>query len=327
MHRGAPSSRQAAAVLSLTMLSSCQRHPSGLEDLPIPVAIGRARRAHYELRSVPAGARWFQGRPPFDRSNASLDEDGVVLFEREGRSFYHPVQIIHAALDLLDEYVRTGDANLLLAARAHAARLSAEAVSIEGGDYYAFRFDFPLHGLSTDVMRAPWFSAMAQGEALILFSRLFDVTKDPAFLEGARRAFQSFVRLGTSSKSVATVSVDADGYYWLDEYPMAGQHNRVLNGFVFAVYGLYEYHELLLRRQDRGASVARSLVLASLATLRRYAGEFRTPGGRSVYCLQHRVQDARYHKVHVQQLRDLYRISGDEFFWTPADQLAADSPP
>ena len=67
-------------------------------------------------------------------------------------------------------------------------------------------------------MPAPWYSAMAQGEALSLFSRLWAVTKEPAWRQAAEQTLTS-LSLGPAAGQPWCSHVDEAGHLWLDEYP------------------------------------------------------------------------------------------------------------
>ena len=98
-----------------------------------------------------------------------------------------------------------------------------------------------------------------------------------------------------------------NGDLWLEEYPSC-RPTHVLNGFNFAVFGLYDYERLT---RDPAAT---QLLQGALSTLRRRAGAYRVPGEYSYYDLVHRTQHEHYHDIHIWQLRDLSLVSRDPYF-------------
>ena len=94
---------------------------------------------------------------------------------------------------------------------------------------------------------------------------------------------------------------------WLEEYPSATP-THVLNGFNFALFGLYDYERLT---RD---PAAKDLLRGALRTIRSFATTFRVPGGISYYDLVHRTRFAHYHLIHTWQLRALAAISGDSWY-------------
>jgi len=121
------------------------------------------------------------------------------------------------------------------------------------------------------------------------------------YLEMAEKLFNSFKNLGTSD-AMWIAYIDKKDYYWIEEYP---QHNpsHVLNGFISAAIGLYDYYMLT------GDAECKKYLLGSLTTLKYYIPEYRVAGGISHYCLKHKVQMEFYHFQHIDLLKILYRIT------------------
>lgn len=253
---------------------------------------------------------------PRSREAGPRDAEGVVVFRHDGRTSYHPVQIAQHALGELEGYRLTGRRTFLHRARASLRRLDAESVSADGATYFPYPFDFALAGNPDDMMRAPWYSAMAQGQVLSLATRLLEIEPDEAVLRVAEGAFASFLH-GPSSTSPWTVFVD-ERSLWFEEYPK-DPPMRVLNGHIFAIFGLYDYCRF------SGDPRAEDLVRGGAATVRRHGEEFRDPGALSRYCLRlPMLKNAKYHVIHQDQLRLLTNITGDAWFSGLADRMAAD---
>jgi len=181
-------------------------------------------------------------------------------------------------------------------------------------------FDFAMHGISTAVMRAPWYSAMAQGLALSLAVRLHRDTCDPPYLAQATLLFHSFRHIGRGSVPPVTY-FDASGYLWLEEYAEATTpSDHTANGYNFALFGLCDYVE-----ETHDPSALR-ILRASLTTIRHYIGQYRRPGTYSKYCLRHGKPQPKYHRIVTRQLVYLYEMSGDSYFLTMSQAFAADYP-
>lgn len=91
-------------------------------------------------------------------------------------------------------------------------------------------FAVPKYGL-----RPGWISAMGQGQAISVLLRAHELTGEGAYLDAAiaaRRPLQRPVSAGGAQSEV-------DGHPVLEEYP-AEQPCAVLNGWVFALFGLHE---------------------------------------------------------------------------------------
>jgi hypothetical protein len=192
-----------------------------------------------------------------------------------------------------------------------------------GALYLPYRFDFPLHGNPNASMRAPWYSGMAQGQALSLFVRLHEVTGDRRWLDAADAVFRTFLMLRPTGGAPGTpwiAFVDEAGYYWPEEYPDAIP-DRTFNGIVFAAYGLIDYH--FATADPDALRLAQATLTTALAAL----PQIRVLGQVSRYCLEHGVQDERYHRVHIGQMRTLARITADPRFAEWERLLRADADP
>jgi hypothetical protein len=147
---------------------------------------------------------------------------------------------------------------------------------------------------------------MDQGLVLELVVRLYHVTHNPRYLKAADKIFQSFKNVNRDSYPWV-VYITPDKYYWIEEYPMDVPDN-VLNGFIFGLFGLYEYWMLTKDPE------AKFYIDASLSTLQDKLPLFRNPGGISYYCLKHHHQDPLYHSLHINLIRFLYKMTGEQFF-------------
>lgn len=270
----------------------------------------------YEPALLDESQLWYRGTALQSFDDYPQDEDGVVVNEYDGGIYYNPVSMAQRGMWFADNYRRTGDERYLERSEAHARRILLEAHEIDGALYLPYEFDFPLHGNPEQLMEAPWYSGMAQGQALSLFLRLHDMTGREEYRDAADRLMPTFFRLhGDVDEFVARI--DCEGYYWIEEYPMEVS-TETLNGFIFALWGVYEYW------RTTGDEGAKQIVRASLATLKHYLPEFREPGEPSYYCLKHRAQYPRYHRIHVRQLEFLDRLSGDPYFSEQAELFASD---
>jgi hypothetical protein len=65
----------------------------------------------------------------------------------------------------------------------------------------------------------------------------------------------------------------------------------------------------------------------ALTTMKDRAERYRREGRVSVYGLRSRTNHYSYHEIHIWQLRFIGRLTGDPFFTTLGDTMAADRPP
>ncbi len=233
----------------------------------------------------------------------SLDENGVPLFEYGGEipSTYHPVAICQYALGLSDIYFETGclNENIKNKFLIQADWLRENAVIRDGGTFWLF--DFPDKRYK---INAPWFSAMAQGEAISVLCRAFKITDNKDYLTTAAQALMPF------NKKIAEGGVKNvfENLLLFEEYP-AGEVTGVLNGFIFSLFGLYD---LYLVCKNEEAYMFFNEGIESLKKLLKYYDL----GYWSRYDLfkYPLVNPASYtyHELHVQQLKALYVLTGEK---------------
>ena len=66
-----------------------------------------------------------------------------------------------------------------------------------------------------DTLKAPWYSALAQGQGISVLVRAYKESGEARYLEGARRAFASFQQPLDSGGVAFT---DSAGDLWFEEY-------------------------------------------------------------------------------------------------------------
>src|SRR5579875_2471605 len=146
-----------------------------------------------------------------------------------------------------------------------------------------FTHTFPL--------RAPWRSAMAQGEAASLLVRLHQQTGEPGFAQAARDGLRPlFV-----SRRAGGLSASLGGHPWPEEYP-TDPPSFVLNGAIFAWWGVRDVAVGL------GDACAAERFADGIASLAANLERFDT-GSWSLYCLYPFpvavVASPFYHSLHI----------------------------
>jgi hypothetical protein len=263
----------------------------------------------YRIRTLaPSALPYVSTVLPEIVTPATHDADGIPMKLVGTRLYYSPAGLAQYGLMYEDAYRRSGDPDYLAIAAKVLDKLVALGVKSSGGLYIPYRFNFAMHGIKTEVMRAPWYSAMAQGLALSLAVRLYRDTANPAYKTDADLLFKSFKHVGRGSNPWVTY-IDAARYLWLEEYPEpTTPSDHTANGFNFAVFGLYDYY------QETHDPYALQVLRAGLTTMRHYVSAYRRPGTYSKYCLRHDKPQWKYHKIVTWQLEFLYKMSGDSYF-------------
>jgi len=277
--------------------------------------------SHYDLVSLPYEELAYHEDRIVDYETLELTDPSGIRLWRYGNSveeYYHPVAIAQDCLRALNAYEKTGEPRFLYYTSFTACFMADNAMKIDDTIYFPYDFDFRLHGDPDDLMVAPWYSGMAQGQWLSVFVRLYYLTGYDRYLDIARKIFNSFNRFG---EDIFTVFINDENYYWISEYPDPLEPNYTLNGFIYGLYGLYDYWWVL---SDEASGI---LLCAGLHTLRDHISAFRVPNGCSYYCLKHKVQCTTYHLIHIEQLAYVSEICGDSFFLEMSDLFKADHYP
>lgn len=160
---------------------------------------------------------------------------------------------------------------------------------LDGGLVHSF--DFP----HTFPLGAPWLSAMAQGQAASLFVRLHGATGDERYGDAALRALRPM----SVPSADGGVAASLDGGLWPEEYP-TDPPSFVLNGGIFALWGLYDVATGL------GDGDARGAWEEGIETLARNVERWDTGGWSRYDLFPHPVTNVAslaYHALHIAQLR------------------------
>jgi hypothetical protein len=175
-----------------------------------------------------------------------------------------------------------------------------------GGIAWEYLFQF-------DGGRPPWTSGLSQGTALQALSRAWSRTHETQYLDAAREALGVF---RTRPSAGVLVKTSAGSHYL--EYTYAPSE-RILNGFIQSLVGLYEYAKLT------GDPEGQTLFEAGDAEARAETPHYDT-GGWSMYD-QHVESDLSYHELLAEFLEHLcQRTSTGEPLATvhapiPSDQI------
>ena len=245
---------------------------------------------------------------PFDSSGVPLlDYRGTI-----GRQ-YNPIAIAQYGLARFNRWCETADAGDRRAWNAAAAWLAAGSrANGHGVRVWVHEFDWPYR----QVLKAPWYSGLAQGNGLSLLVRAAGATGDAALAAAAHDAFQSFLRPVTEGGVVVT---DEGEHLWIEEY-LVDPPSHILNGFIWASWGVYDYAVWSGRRD------AFAVWEQCVETMAARLHEFDT-GWWSLYETPDRgrrmLASPYYHRLHVTQLQVLHRLTGVPVFAEYAERFAS----
>lgn len=237
------------------------------------------------------------------------DANGVVMVDYgDGPPVYNPTTVANYGIGLYERYLQTSDVTYLRRFLVQATWLRDSAMDTNGR--FVYLFDLPARGLS-----APWWSAMAQGQGISALVRAYRATGDESYLRAAEKAFRP-----CTVPVPAGVTSGSGGELWLEEYAATARPTQVLNGSVFAMWGVWD----LWRVTHRGD--VRAVFDRATATLGTHLDDYEQDG----HVLYERVPgvfaSGPYVDLQAAQLATLTDLTGDRAFAERADRWALTAP-
>lgn len=237
---------------------------------------------------------------PFDASGVPLIDYPAGLGRR-----YNPGWIGEYALACYQRYLEEKDGGLLDRFLCQLDWFVANQRERGQGQFIVWPYLFDWHG----DLSAPWISCLSQSLAISVLVRGYLITGKSDYLDMAAKALGSF-QVGLEQGGVARS--DTDGNLFFEEAPTA-EPSTILNGFVFGLWGVYEYWQVSGSPQAEdlfqagSSSLARTLARYDLGIWSRYSlrrGRFGLPDIASRF----------YHELHIVQLEVLGSLTGEPVF-------------
>lgn len=163
-----------------------------------------------------------------------FDKMGIPLYNTpENGITYFPIVICQYALGIYEHLFRSDftDQQLRNKFLAQADWLIINKNNISNGSVWYINYNRQEFGLVNE-----WISAMAQGEAVSVLTRAYFLTKDEVYLQVAEEAINMF---DVPVKNGGLLNY-FKGYPVYEEYPSTYRTVAVLNGLIFAIFGLYD---------------------------------------------------------------------------------------
>jgi heparosan-N-sulfate-glucuronate 5-epimerase len=242
----------------------------------------------------------------------AYDASGIPLLDYRGQigPQYNPIAIAQYGLGNYNLWRRTEDParrqKFFLAADWLCSHLEKNA---HGLAVWQHNFDWEYR----DTLKAPWYSALAQGQGISVLVRAYKETQDPRYLDAARSALASFYK---SVDEGGVAFTDERGDLWFEEY-IVSPPTHILNGFIWAAWGVYDY--FLATKDSSAQALFSRAVQTILRNLDRYDLGFWSLYEQSGTHLP-MVASPFYHQVHIVQLRVMHRLTGEDAFAQVADR-------
>ncbi len=164
------------------------------------------------------------------------------------------------------------------------------------GSWVTFAYENPEHP----------YSSMAQGEGISMLIRAHIETQDDKYLSAIHKA-KDFMLKAISDGGATNYSGEDVYLYECTHDPL------ILNGWIFSLWGLYDYYKYL------NDSEVQDVLDATLASLKKKLPEFDIKYW-SKYEDGKRICSPFYHKLHIAQLTVMYDLFGDSIYKEYADK-------
>lgn len=214
-----------------------------------------------------------------------------------GEKIYFSIAIIQyglAAYDLL--LLNQGDAEDLRSKVLSCAKWTVENQE-ENGGWITFPKENPKNP----------YSSMAQGEAISLLLRAYQLEKNEVFLITAKKAYQFMI---IPIANGGTAKYEGEKLYFY-EYPT---EPLILNGWIFSIWGIMDYYKFF-KNPD-----VKKVLNQTLDTLEKELPKFDT-GYWSMYEEGMRICSPFYHALHIAQLNVMYDLTGKDVYKEYSDRF------
>ena len=234
------------------------------------------------------------------------DETGIPMLDYRGKVGlqYNPIAIAQYGLGNYNLYKRTEEAERKTKFLRSADWLVQNLEQTRWGTkVWNHHFDWEYR----DALKAPWYSALSQGQGVSLLLRARKETGNEAYLKAAEEALDTF-RKGLDEGGVTYK--DRDGNVWFEE-AVVDPPTHILNGFMWAAWGVYDYSLYT------GDPWVKELFKASVKTLKQNLPLF-DAGYWSLYehsgTKMKMLASPFYHNLHIVQLKVMHRLTGERLF-------------
>lgn len=249
-----------------------------------------------------------------------LDENGITMLKYRGAVYYHPVNTAQCGLIAYNIFISSGSYREEVIRN---ARKLIDMQDADGAFRYPFAWTYYLYGRDFPV---GWTSAMAQAQAMSLFSRAYVITRDERYLFAGKKALD-YLLTRTEDGGVMTTLKDLDpsldDFIFFEEY-VSFPANYTLNGYIYVLFGLHDWANLEVD-DFFGAKKAKYFFKEGVITLKKIL-KYYDMGGATSYDLGYITfgkpskVPANYHFLHVMQLNAIYEITGEAVFKETRDK-------
>jgi hypothetical protein len=235
-----------------------------------------------------------------------FDSGGIPMLDYKGNIGvrYNPCAVAQYGLGALYDFGKRGSKDSFAKFLSSAEWLSGNLKIIsEENNLYLWLYDFDLDAYS---IKAPWASALAQGQGISLLIRAYKITGDKKYALKAIQAFQSFL-VGVEKGGVRRNL--GEGVIF-EEVP-TNKPSCILDGFMFSLFGLMDLY--IFHAEQKALEEFEKAYETLKRILPQYDMKFWSRADLYVNWPR-MISSLFYHKLHIYQLDILYHITGNGIF-------------
>lgn len=241
------------------------------------------------------------------------DDKGIIMFNYHGvqRKVYNPLNVATGGLYYLSMYESTGDKQYKKYFFNTANWLINNAEDRGGGKYVVWEYHFPWRYYGW--IQSPYISSLAQATATMVLAHAYDLTKNKTFIDIANKAYQSLL-VDYDQGGLMTIEDGGNSVFFHLLAKPGFTKIYVLNGHTATLIYIWQYYELT---HD---PLVKDIFYKGVNYLKNNLWKYDT-GSWSFYDQMENLATVTYQKMHINQLRNLYDITGEPILKEYADRF------
>lgn len=229
-----------------------------------------------------------------------FDENGVPMIGWGNQAMYNPVNIAQFGFIVHDLWLQNQNKEYLLRLKNILKWFELNKETYKDSIVWPSKIDDNKYKL-----KAGFISAMTIGEVLSFYLRMYQILNDKSLLETSYKIYNFFQY---TYQEGGAKRYDENGYVWFEEFP-TNTPSYVLNGFIYAVYGILDLYRVTKDKNVK--QVYDSCISTLVANIHKYDCSY-----WSIYDqLKKELVMVYYQKnVHVPQVDSLYILTKNPVF-------------
>ncbi|AVP66161.1 hypothetical protein C3B64_18705 [Clostridium botulinum] len=250
----------------------------------------------------------------FNFKELKFDNEGMPKVKYGEGYYYNPVTLAQYSLSVYGEYLKGENT------KENFLKIADKLLTLQdsrGGFLYNFQWRYYLNNYD---YKPGWVSAMAQGQALSVLARAYEITGNKKYLEAGNKALNFLITpisKGGVMANLGSLSSSLKNNIIFEEY-ISHVPTYTLNGFMFSLLGLYDWANVDDSNKKNTAEKYFNEGIKSLTQILKYYDI----GGFTCYDLGYITKNrekphiaVNYHGVHIYLLNALYSITNDRILY------------